>query len=127
MSSPVQSLVAEVTEPSAKYLKYLSNTEEDGDDGEGVHGAEEDGLLEVFGHHALRHIKGLFQSTGITHVERVDLEEEDRHQMVNSSETQRWCNLSFQANLLRMVPDPPRPAQDQQLRVALDRGLRGSI
>lgn len=88
VSSCVGSLVVEVTEPPAKYLKYLSNTEEDGDDGEGVHGAEEDGLLKVFWHHALRHIKGLFQSTGITHVQWVDLEEEDEHQMVKSSATQ---------------------------------------
>lgn len=67
------SLVVEITEPSAEYLKYLSNTEKYGDHSEGVHGTEEDGFLEVFRHHALGHIKGLFQSAGITHVQRVDL------------------------------------------------------
>lgn len=66
-------MVVEVTKPSAEYLEYLSNTEKYGDHGEGVHGTEEDGFFKVFGHHALSHIKGLFQSTGITHVERVDL------------------------------------------------------
>lgn len=71
------SLVAEVTKPSAEYLKYLSNTQENGDHGERVHGTEEDSFLKVFGHHALSHIKGLFQSAGITHVQRVDLQEEE--------------------------------------------------
>lgn len=73
------SLVVEITKPSAEYLKYLSDTEKYGDDSEGVHGTEEDGFFKVFGHHALSHIKGLFQSTGITHVQRVDLEERTRN------------------------------------------------
>lgn len=76
-----ESLVVEITESSAKNLEYLSNTEKYGDDGEGVHGTEEDGLLKVFGHHALGHVKGLFQSTGVTHVERVDLGEEEQHEV----------------------------------------------
>ena len=67
------SLVVEITKPSAEYLKYLGNTEKYGDHSEGVHGAKEDGFFKVFGHHALSHIKGLFQSTGIAHVQRVDL------------------------------------------------------
>lgn len=71
------SLVGEITEPPTEYLKDLSDAEEDGDDGEGVHGAEEDGLLKVFGHHALGHVEGLFQSAGVTHVQRVDLVERD--------------------------------------------------
>lgn len=67
------SLGVEKTKPSAEYLKYLGYTEKYGDHSEGVHGTEEDGFLKVFRHHALSHIKGLFQSTGITHVQRVDL------------------------------------------------------
>ena len=73
------SLVAKITKPSAEYLKNLSNTEEYGDHGEGVHGTEEDGFFKVFGHHALCHIKGLFQSTGITFVQRVDLGDKKRN------------------------------------------------
>lgn len=69
----MSSLVVEITEPSTEYLKDLGDTEEDGDDGEGVHGAEEDGLLKVFGHHALGHVEGLFQGARVTHVQRVDL------------------------------------------------------
>lgn len=76
-----ESLVVEITEPSAEYLKYLSNTEKNGDHSEGVHGAEEDGLFKVFGHHALSHVKGLFQSTGITHVQGVDLQKKDKHNL----------------------------------------------
>lgn len=67
------SLVVEITEPSAEYLKYLSNTQKYGDHCEGVHGTEEDGFFKMFRHHALSHIKGLFQCTGITHEQRVDL------------------------------------------------------
>lgn len=74
----MSSLVVEITEPSTEYLKDLSDTEEYGDDGEGVHGAEEDGLLKVFGHHALGHVEGLFQSARVTHVQRVDLVETRR-------------------------------------------------
>lgn len=69
------SLVVEITKPSAEYLKYLSNAEEYGDDSEGVHGAEEDGFFKVFGHHALCHIEGLFQSAGIARVQWVNLRE----------------------------------------------------
>lgn len=71
-------MVGEITEPSAEYLKYLGNAEEYSDDSEGVHGTEEDGFFKVFGHHALSHIKGLFQSTGVTHVQRVDLVDRKR-------------------------------------------------
>lgn len=67
------SLVVEITKPSAEYFKYLSNTEKYGDHSEGVHGTKEDGFFKVFGYHALSHIEGLFQSTGITHVQWVDL------------------------------------------------------
>lgn len=73
------SLVVEITKPSAEYLKYLSNTEKYGDHSKGVHGTEEDGFFEVFGHHALGYIKGLFQSTSITHVQRVDLGERKKN------------------------------------------------
>lgn len=72
------SLVVEVTETSAQYLEYLGDTEENGDDGEGVHGTEEDGFLKVFWHHAPRHVKGLFQRTGVTHEHRVDLGDKKR-------------------------------------------------
>lgn len=71
----VSSLVGEITEASTENLKDLSDTEKYGDDGEGVHGAEEDGLLKVFGHHALGHVEGLFQGARVTHVQRVDLVE----------------------------------------------------
>lgn len=74
----VLSLVVEITEPPAENLKDLSDTEKNGDDSEGVHGAEEDGLLKVFRHHALGHVEGLFQSARVTHVQRVDLVEETR-------------------------------------------------
>lgn len=32
----------------------------------------------MFGHHALGHVEGLFQGAGVTHVERVDLVEEEQ-------------------------------------------------
>lgn len=75
--SPSPSLVVEVTKPPAQDLKDLSDTQEDGDDGEGVHGTEEDGFLKMFRHHALGHVEGLFQGAGVTHEERVDLEDKD--------------------------------------------------
>lgn len=84
----MSSLVVEITEPPTEYLKDLGDAEEDGDDGEGVHGAEEDGLLKVFGHHALGHVEGLFQSARVTHVERVDLAEE--HTSRGEIRPQRW-------------------------------------
>ena len=71
-------MIVEITEPPAEYLKYLSDAEENGDHSEGVHGAEEDGFFKVFGHHAPGHIKGLFQSAGITGEQWVDLKEKDR-------------------------------------------------
>lgn len=76
----VLSLVVEITEPPTEYLKDLSDTEKYGDDSEGVHGTEEDGLLKVFRNHALGHIKGLFQSARVTHVQRVDLVEKTQAQ-----------------------------------------------
>lgn len=73
------SLVVEITKPSTEYLKYFSNTQKYGDHREGVHGTEEDGFFKMFRHHALSHIKGLFQSTGITHEQWVDLEVKKRN------------------------------------------------
>ena len=72
-------MVVEITKPPAEYLEYLGDTEKDGDHGEGVHGTEEDGFLKVFGHHALSHIKGPFQRSGITHEQRVDLRSRKRN------------------------------------------------
>lgn len=73
------SLIIEIAQPSAEYFKYLGNTEKYGDYGEGVHGTEEDGFLKVFRYHALCHIKSLFQSTGITHVQWVNLGKKERN------------------------------------------------
>lgn len=83
------SLVAEITEPPAENLKYLGDTEKYGDHSEGVHGAKEDGFFKVFGNHALSHVKGLFQSTGITHVQWMDLGGKEKHGAVTLS----WLNL----------------------------------
>lgn len=67
------SLIVEVAEAPAEYLKDLSDAQEDGDHGEGVHGAEEDGFLKVLWNHAFGHIEGLLQGAGVTNVQGMDL------------------------------------------------------
>ena len=68
------SLIVQVPQAPAEYLEDLSHTKQHCDHGKGVHRAQEYGLLKVFWYHALGDVKGLLQSTGLTHVERMDLE-----------------------------------------------------
>lgn len=75
------SLGVEIAQSSAQYLKYLSDAQGDGDDGERVHGTEEDGLFKVFRNHAFGHIEGLFQRTGIAHEQRMDLGRRTKRQV----------------------------------------------
>lgn len=70
------SLIGQVPQTPAEYLEDLSDAQQHGDDGEGVHGAEEDGLLKVFGHHALGDVEGVRQGAGVAHEERLHQEAE---------------------------------------------------
>lgn len=78
-ASSAQSLVGEIAQSPAQYFKDLSDAEQDSYDGEGVHGAEEDGLLKVLRHHALGHIEGFLQGAGVAHVQRVHLAKPHTH------------------------------------------------
>ena len=69
-----RSLIGQVPQAPAEYLKDLSYTKQHCDHGKGVHRAQKYGLLKVFWYHALGDIKGPLQSAGITHVERMDQE-----------------------------------------------------
>lgn len=111
------SLVVEVTEPSAEDFKYLSHAQKDGDDGEGVHRAEEDGFFKMFRYHALGHVEGLLQRTGVTHEERVNLENATRNasepapgmkmQLTGPTRTSAWLDGPG--------PKPELPKRKQRL------------
>lgn len=71
------SLIGWIAKSSAQYFKDLCHTQNHSDDGEDVHCAEEDGLFEMLGHHALGKVKSLVQWTRLTEVLRMNQEPEE--------------------------------------------------